>query len=311
MTALIEKIKVTNRIRKEITKIDELSADIKANGLLNPITVMSLGDGNYQLLAGLRRLEAVDMLGHDEIAINIVAANDAEAQLRIEISENESREPFTFSEKMDFARLLEDIEKEKAKKRQVEGAVAGGKLAGNGRAKESSLPPHGAEGKNKETREIVAEKVGMGKSSYDRAKYIADNAPDEVIEELDQGKRSIRGTYDELKSKEKTTKPSSDSAEAARNSEDLLTKAEQDAIQRNKEFNALSDSEKVMELQRQLKEERARAVTAESELARLKELRQNDNFHKDGIINNLQARLDEAETRVDELEALLGTDATA
>ena len=82
----------------------------------------------------------------------------------------------------------------------------------------------------------------------------------------------------------------------------LLSKEDEAAIQRNKEINAMPPLEKVKELQRQLKEERVRAAYAESELARLKELRHNDVYHKDGIINNLQERLVEAETRIRELE---------
>ena len=60
----------------------------------------------------------------------------------------------------------------------------------------------------------------------------------------------------------------------------------------------------LVELKRQLKEERTRAVTAESELASLKEFHNNAVYHKDGIIKNLQNRLDAAEARVEELEAL-------
>jgi uncharacterized protein involved in exopolysaccharide biosynthesis len=58
-------------------------------------------------------------------------------------------------------------------------------------------------------------------------------------------------------------------------------------------------------LQRQLREERARAANAESELTRLKELRHNDVFHKDGIIQNLRERLADAEARVKELEDMI------
>ena len=42
MSVLVARIRVTDRVRKEITKIAELAADIEANGLLNPITVMQL-----------------------------------------------------------------------------------------------------------------------------------------------------------------------------------------------------------------------------------------------------------------------------
>ena len=363
MKALIENIKITSRVRKELTKIDELAGDIEAQGLINPVTVMSLDGGEFRLLAGLRRLRAFEMLGRGEIDIHVVAPADAEAELRIEISENEQREAFTFSETVDYGRLLEEIVKEKSKKRQLEGASAGGKIAGNGRSKDNSLTPQGAEGnqkvREKETREIVAEKLGMGKTTYDRAKYIADNAPDEVIEELDNGKRSIRGVYDELKAKEKTgesaedavientavdtdsedvshdadtdgvpgeagswdaeseqgsqpeppkasdKKKHSDNAAAPAYPAGMLSKSDEEAIERNRVFNAMSPDEKVVELKRQLKYERVRANTAESELARLKELRHNDNYHKDGIIQNLESRLERAEARVRELEASL------
>jgi hypothetical protein len=174
----------------------------------------------------------------------------------------------------------------------------------------------------------------MGKTNYERAKYIADNAAPEVIDELDKGKRTIRGTYDELKQAENNSElakseiietdveadadyQEGDEAEADeitvhpdeppktdKPPAGLLSKADEEAIERNKAFNALSPQKKVIELQRQLKEERARAAHAESELERLKELRHNDIFHKDGIINNLRERLADAEARVKELEDL-------
>ena len=58
MKVKINDIKITARIRKQAVNIKEFSEDIKQNGLINPITVMSLEKGGYQLLAGLRRLRA-------------------------------------------------------------------------------------------------------------------------------------------------------------------------------------------------------------------------------------------------------------
>ena len=366
----IERIKVMERIRKEITKIDELAEDIAANGLLNPITVMLLGNEEYRLLAGLRRLKAVISRGLDEIDVSIVAPADAEAELRIEISENEQREPFTFSEQMDFARLLEEIEREKAKERLQAGQSKGGKTAGNGRSKdESCSPPPRAESKsNKETRNIVAKKIGMGKTNYDCAKYIAENAPDEIIEELDKGKRKIRPTYDELKEKEKggkskqlsepvesailpehdvvleteqsnevkaidddkditvpdTTVP--DAADKAPPSakeqayakspslpttskstktkplkeppESYMSEQDKEAMRKIREFSAMSPEEKITELQRQLKEERARAAGAESDLARLKELHNNEKLHNRANVNNLKMQIDSLDSEL-------------
>jgi ParB family chromosome partitioning protein len=99
MKAAIESIVIKERIRKDIPKIPELAEDIKINGLINPITVMAIDEGKYQLLAGLRRIKAVQTLGLAEIEISVVLPADAEAALRIEVSENEQREDFTFSEK--------------------------------------------------------------------------------------------------------------------------------------------------------------------------------------------------------------------
>jgi hypothetical protein len=230
---------------------------------------------------------------------------------------------------MDFARTLEEIEKEKAKGRMLSGK----------KVTLDSPTPQGAEGRKGETREIVADKIGMKKTNYDRAKFIAENATPEIIEELDKGRRTIRGTFNELKkagissksSEPKTIEskvesdvdfqdgdyskdtdinpqfintPVDGSLKSGINPAGLLSKADEEALERNKAFNALSPQKKVIELQRQLKEERVRATRAESELARLKELRHNDVFHKDGIINNLRERLTDAEARIKELEDL-------
>ena len=209
----INNIKVMERIRKEINKIDELAEDIALNGLLHALIVMALDGGEYQLLAGLRRLNAIQSLGWTEVPVNIVAPADAEAALRIEISENEQREPFTFTEKIDFARLVEEIEREKAKLRKLEGQSLGGTIAGRGRPLDDSFQPPGPssyeapKSPRQQTRDIVGEKIGMSGKQYDRAKFIASNAPQEVIDELDRGERKIRPTYDELKAKEKAALP--------------------------------------------------------------------------------------------------------
>jgi ParB family chromosome partitioning protein len=105
--------------------ITELARDIALNGLPHPVTVLEAEGGNYRLLAELRRLKAVQSLGMTEIAVNVVSPVDAEAALRIEVSENEQREDFTYSEEMDFARLLEEIERAKALERKSIGGKDG------------------------------------------------------------------------------------------------------------------------------------------------------------------------------------------
>jgi ParB family chromosome partitioning protein len=342
MKIAIDKIQVKERIRKEILDIDKLAADITENGLLNAITVMAVGE-EYQLLAGLRRLKAAQLLDWTEIDAHEVTPIDAEAALRIEISENEQRMEFNYSEKMDFARLLEEIERAKASERKRSGV----KLSA------ADLTDLGAEGRKRETRSIVGEKIGMSGKQYDRAKYIADHAPQEIIDELDRGERTIRGTYDELRAAGKppksesitfrnsgtetnpvpptvtaktepqapapiavTAKETSRDAQLPISSQqvkpnarpqkvdplNLLTEQEREAIRKNAEFEALPPQEKIAELQRQLRAERARAAAAESDLARERELRQNDVYHRDGTIELLKTQLEAANARIKELE---------
>ncbi|WP_427108666.1 ParB N-terminal domain-containing protein [Lysinibacillus xylanilyticus] len=159
---------------------DALGEEIDELGLINPITVSK----DFELLAGERRLRAHQHLGRTHIEANIVDAGDEENRLLIEIKENESREGFTFSERMDYARRLERIEREKAKQRMVDGAKG-----------VKNLP-------QAKTREVVAEQVGFGSGKqYDKAKYIEANATDEVIEKLDTGEMSVHAAWKETKAR--------------------------------------------------------------------------------------------------------------
>ena len=270
----IENIKVAERIRKLTAGVAELAQDIQKNGLINPITVMTVdgGDG-YQLLAGLRRLRAAQVLGWEEIEVTVVSPKDAEAALNIEYSENVQREAFTYSEKMDYARLIAEIEKAKARERQNEGGLLGGSIAGKGRPRGDSLEVgrpqgYGDESKRKpQSRDIVSEKIGLSAKQYERAKYIANHAPQEMIDELDRGERTIFGTYEELHANVKRAK------------------SDAPAVNDPKE----SDLD--------------RAIRAESELDAFKYRQHNEIFHRDNIIESLRKRVAELEVDVSGLEA--------
>jgi len=62
----IDKIIIKDRIRKDFGNIEELANDIKENSLLNPITVIPVENGMYQLIAGERRLRACKHLGYKQ-----------------------------------------------------------------------------------------------------------------------------------------------------------------------------------------------------------------------------------------------------
>lgn len=97
-----------------------------------------------------------------------------------EISENENRKEFTFSERVDWARRLEQVERMKV---------------GKAIDPVENLP----QGK---TRDLVAEQSGFGSGKqYEKAKYIADHADPEIIAQLDDDEISIHRAYTETKRK--------------------------------------------------------------------------------------------------------------
>ncbi|MCE4992981.1 ParB N-terminal domain-containing protein [Staphylococcus haemolyticus] len=185
----INKVTVGKRIRKDYGDIASLADDIQDRGLINPPVVTP----DYELIAGERRLEAMKKLDYKQIEVRVMSVEDQEHQLKIEISENEERKEFTYSEKMDYAKQLERIEAKKAKDRKTS------KLKQN---KDTDMV-HGPQRKGT-TRDIVGKASGFGSgSTYKRAKYIYENADNETIKEIDEGKKSIRKAHDELRAKEK------------------------------------------------------------------------------------------------------------
>ena len=184
----IGKVTVGKRIRKDYGDITSLADDIEDRGLINPPVVTP----DYELIDGERRLRALKKLDYKQIEVRVMSVEDYEHQLQIEISENEERKDFTYSEKMDYAKQLERIEAKKAKER----------MATN---KKGTVP--GPYAKKGETREIVGKKVGFGSGrTYGRAKYIYENADEEFIKKVDSGEKSIRGAYEELRPVKKKQK---------------------------------------------------------------------------------------------------------
>lgn len=85
LTVEIDQITIgRNRRPVKDEKVVELMQSIRANGLLNPITV----DQKLNLIAGLHRLTACKMLGLLQIECNIVNYDDADHARLAEIDEN-------------------------------------------------------------------------------------------------------------------------------------------------------------------------------------------------------------------------------
>ena len=71
--------------------LEELSASIAENGLLQPILVREYGDGRYQIIAGERRFRASKLAGLTEIPAIVLEKDDRKAA-QIALIENIQRE---------------------------------------------------------------------------------------------------------------------------------------------------------------------------------------------------------------------------
>lgn len=180
----IEKVSVGDRIRKDMGDLKELSDDIAKNGLINPPVVTP----DFELIAGERRLEAMKKLGYKQVEVRIMKVEDAEHKLNLEINENENRKDFNKSERIEYARQLERIERVKASQREKAGvAIDPSQNSDRGR-----------------TDDIVAEKLGIGsRDTYRKEKYIADNADPETLEQWNKEEISTHKAYTKVKELEK------------------------------------------------------------------------------------------------------------
>jgi len=258
-TVKIEDIKIADRIRKDYGDLDELARDIAENGLINPPVVTP----DNVLIAGERRIRACKMLGWEEIPVVVMEVRDYEHQLRLEISENENRKEFTFSERMEYARRLEQVEKLKAKERQ---AIAGSQNLGlvypnldglgSGLARQNSDELDAGRGRTDET---VARELGFGsRDTYRKAKFIAEHADPEVIRKLDAGEISIHRAYQETKAKLEAVERAAEEAKARAEAERL--RAEELAAR-------LAEAEKALA---EAKGEAARAEALRAEAEKLR-----------------------------------------
>lgn len=232
MLVNIGKVTVGKRIRKDYGDITSLADDIEDRGLINPPVVTP----DYELIAGERRLRALKKLDYKQIEVRVMSVEDYEHQLQIEISENEERKDFTYSEKMDYAKQLERIESKKAKQRKENNL-------------KNNKPLDKVQGPTREkgqTRDIVGEAVGFGSGrTYGRAKYIYENADEETIKKVDSGEKSIRKTYDELRPKKKEkTKAEVQDMNASENLVESPVKGERTPVKRDRreEINARAEA---------------------------------------------------------------------
>lgn len=88
-TIKIVDINVNGNVRHDLADVGALAASIEHVGLLNPVTVTLNDDDGYTLLAGHRRLAAVQSLGWDSIPVHIVTEQQRTLQ---QLAENVQRD---------------------------------------------------------------------------------------------------------------------------------------------------------------------------------------------------------------------------
>ena len=141
LSALIPDIQEADTIRKEnlseihVSKISpnpfqprtdfdhqalsELKSSISENGLITPISVRRLGDG-YQLIAGERRLRAVQELAYETIPAYVLDVSSDQEMLELSLIENIQRENLNpIEEALGYKRLIDEcnLTQESAAKR--------------------------------------------------------------------------------------------------------------------------------------------------------------------------------------------------
>ena len=97
------------RTRMDEEALNELSASIKAQGLLQAILVRPIGSGKYEIIAGERRFRAAQLAGLDEVPVLVKDVND-EAAAAMALIENIQREDLNpLEEAQGIHRLISDF----------------------------------------------------------------------------------------------------------------------------------------------------------------------------------------------------------
>ena len=102
---------IDREVEEDETSILSLSADIRKNGLINPITVRKKND-KYEIIAGQRRYLACKQIDMKTIKCNILDINDEDAEM-ISLSENIQRNKMTQQDKCNvFFKMYNKVNKD-------------------------------------------------------------------------------------------------------------------------------------------------------------------------------------------------------
>ncbi len=96
------------RVRFDYIELENLATSIRANGILQPINVRPLDNGNFELISGERRLRAARIIGITRIPCIVMDVSDEQSAL-FAIIENVQRQNLDFFEEaIAIERLMTD-----------------------------------------------------------------------------------------------------------------------------------------------------------------------------------------------------------
>jgi ParB-like chromosome segregation protein Spo0J len=179
----INSVQIGQRFRKSMGDLSDLVESIGRLGQLQPIVVTP----ERRLIAGARRLAALEKLGRDEVLIHVVEGlDDAVKALAAERDENSCRSELRPTEAAKLARALMQLERPKARQRQ---AQAGPR---SGRGKKATASGKLPEADKGESREKAARAAGMSATNQRKVEAVVDAAEREpekyqdVRDEMDE-----------------------------------------------------------------------------------------------------------------------------
>ena len=161
---LLKQIKIKNRFRKDFGDLEPLKESIKDIGLLHPPVI---NEDNI-LIAGERRLRAVEELGWEDVPVNQINLKEV---IKGEYDENAVRKDFTKSEAVAIWLAMESYENKSVSISDTKGL---------------------------KRRERAAKFLGMSTDTLSKAKQIVDTQDAKLIEELDS-KGNVSVVYKRLK----------------------------------------------------------------------------------------------------------------
>lgn len=163
-TIAISKIEVGDRRREDYGDIEKLARGIEKVGLLHPLIVQR-ENGHFRLVAGGRRLKALQSLGWPEAPARLFETLTAGELRDIELEENDNRKDFTEKERGRTFKAAKKVVDD-AKKAKTVLAQTGPKPSGvkGGRPKEAA------------STRSVADAIGETRQSVERAEQQVDLA---------------------------------------------------------------------------------------------------------------------------------------